>query len=494
MVLALLCLAGIVACSSDDLTDDNATATGKQVQVTLNIGVQEPESVTRADDGNSVAGENMYSWFVIVAKDGKVVEIVSSGSVTDLETDNVTLTTTLTEGATYDFYSFANIDRSSISALSGLSVDSEMPTMTDLTFALDGNGFDINSNHIPMSNHQQITIPASGEVSLWVVRMLAKIELDFTNSIGDDIKITSITLSDVTTNATTTDAEGNSSATSNLKLLPNPTLAGETGACTPNLVEGVATADYTYTPAAALSLSNGGTGNLTFYVNESATPTNNFGLFILTVSFEDSNGNASYQRYTLISNDDSNWNYIARNDYRVIPITLQEYALEVLAYDWPPIGVYPASVNYEPDLFSVTFHTAGHFHLVPTVTKYGSTTPLTYSDAGNDATDDSEYWSYVSFTDAQTVPDGFYATDASTIDACDNGGAPVWDATNHFIFGYLADDTEDESSTETSGNVSGESSDVTKAYHDLTITVHTGSTSATRTLTYHLCIVKDLAY
>lgn len=474
LALASLCVTALVACSSGDLTEGtgNASSSNKQVEVTLNIGVQEPEETTRTWDGSQSdngTGENMYSWFVIVAQNGTVVDIVESGSITDLEKDEVTLNTALTEGASYDFYSFANIERSSISALSSLTAGSTLPTMTDITYTVNGNGFDISNNHIPMSNYQSKEISSSGEVDLWVVRMLAKITLKFTNSTGSEVKINSATLSEITAN------ESN-----NLMLLPDPTGYSDTGACTPNLNGTPSTVDYTYEPSDALTIANGATDSLTFYVNESATPTMNaHGLFTLTLNCGDG---TTYYRYALITitNDDDNWNYIARNDYRVIPITLQEYSLALEVYDWPPIAVLPASVMNENGLFTATFHAAGHFHIVPVVTKYGDATALSYGTS----TDEWELSSWDVGTEGTDYPTDFYETDASsTTDECENGGVPKWDETNHFIFGYMKDT-----------GVTSASNPVTKAYHDLTINVNRSGSPATRQLTYHLCIVKDLAY
>lgn len=472
LALASLCVTALVACSSDDLTEGtgNASSSNKQVEVTLNIGVQEPEGTTRAWDGtqsDNDTGENMYSWFVIVAQNDKVVEIVEKSSITDLEKDEVTLSNTLTVGDTYDFYSFANIDRSEISALSSLTAGSDLPTMTELTYTVNGNGFDTSTNHIPMSNHQSIEIPSSGEVDLWVVRMLAKITLKFTNSTGSEVTINSATLSEITANAD-----------NNLMLLPDPTGYSDTGACTPNLNGTPSTVDYEYTPSDALTIANGATDSLTFYVNESVTPTvNAHGLFTLTLNCGDG---TTYYRYALITNEDENWNYIARNDYRVIPITLQEYSLALEVYDWPPIAVSPASVMNENGLFTATFHAAGHFHIVPVVTKYGDSAELSYGTG----TDEWELDSWVVGTEGTNYPTNFYETDASsTTDGCENGGVPVWDSTNYFIFGYLKDT-----------GVTSDTNPVTKAYHDLTINVHRSGTAAAQQLTYHLCIVKDLAY
>ncbi len=459
---------GLVACSSDDFLDgyegsSSSSISKEKVEVTLNIGVQESEELTRAWDGEQSANEtheNMYSWFVIVVQNSTVVDIVEKSSVPDLEQDELKLE--LTTG-TYGFYSFANIDRSDISALASLTEGSTMPDLSTVTYTVNGNGFEPSaSNPIPMSNYQSITIDSSTtEVSLWVVRMLAKMTLQFSNVTAEDIVINSVTLSEVTDNVA-----------NNLMLMPDPTGYADTGACTPNLNTSAATTtDFTYTPSNAVTIASNGTADLTFYVNESVKPTQNaHELFTLSVNCGDG---TTYYRYALITNDDDNWDFIARNDHRVIPITLQEYYLDIELYDWPPIGVYSSIEKGEDGLFTATFHAAGHFHIVPVVKKYGSDTALSYGTG-------TDEWSFSSWTTVGTIPDDFYEEDtSSTVDECENGGVPIWSETNQFIFGYLKD--------------TGTGNAETKAYHDLVIYVHT-SDGTTRTLTYHLCIVKDLAY
>lgn len=471
-LLSFLMLTALVGCSSDSLEDDSPIVpAGQTVQVALRLGVQEPQVAgSRAwnnDQSPNETGEKMYSWFVIIAQGGKVVDIIENASVSDLETDEVG-TVTLATG-TYDFYSFANIDRSSISALRDLKKDDQMPDLSDVTYQVEGNGFDVTSEHIPMSYKQTVTINAdTKEVDLWVVRMLAKMTLRLTNATDKPITINSATLSEITANAA-----------DNLKLLPNHIggNSGETGACVPNLGTAAKTENYTYEPTTAITVPAGNTDApvlMTFYVNESAEPTQNaHGLF--TLSLNTDNG---VMRYALITNEGDNWDFIARNDHRVIPVTLQDYRLDIIPYDWPPIGVYPASVKQEDGLFTVTFHSGGHFHLQPIVSKYGDNTPLPYGETGTDT------WRYGSWTAVGTIPTNFYEADAtSTVDGCENGGVPVWDATRHFIFGNLKD---------TGILPSGQTAP--KAYHDLTVRVNTGGTPATRELTYHLCIVKEITY
>ena len=205
-----------------------------------------------------------------------------------------------------------------------------------------------------------------------------------------------------------------------------------------------------------------------FYVNESATPINAEGLFYLTLEMDNS-GSSEY-RYALISNESNEWNYIARNDYRIIPVVLDDLKFEIIPYDFPAIGVYPVSVK-EVDavnhIYDFEFHDYGHFHLLPSVTKGGSavefsaTTPTSGTNykwtlINNNFTD--SWLTYAAFGDnSQTDnPNGFYrtGTGSTTADGDEEGQKPVWyvndgvagpqwapDATNYrpFIFGYIED-------------------------------------------------------
>jgi hypothetical protein len=334
---------------------------------------------------------------------------------------------------------------------------------------------------IPMSNVQTKEITSSTTFDLIVVRMMAKMELQIKNETGAEVTIKSATLSNVTQNDN-----------GNLKLLP--TLSNHDSMepthkdIQPNL--GTAT-QGNVTVEVNKAVAVNATETVTFYVNESATPTNAEGLFYLTL--EMSNAGTSEYRYALISNDNSEWNYIARNDYRKIPIVLDDLKFEVIPYDFPPIGVYPCSVK-EVDavnhIYDFQFHDYGHFHLLPTVTRGGAavafsaTTPTSGSDYKWTLIDNDFSKSWFTYTafgdDTQTAnPGNFYRTGSgsTTADGDDEGQTPVWYANDGiagprwapdgasyrpFIFGYIADPG---SATEK------------KIYHEMKIQVYNGTTA-----------------
>lgn len=357
---------------------------------------------------------------------------------------------------------------------------------------VDGNGFDptatdngFGSKGIPMSNVQTKVITSSTNFDLIVVRMMAKVELQIKNNTGADITVNSATLSNVSQNDN-----------GNLKLLPSltqhDTMEPTHKDIQPNLGAAARQGDYTVT--VGKTIANGDTENVSFYVNESSTPTNAEGLFYLTLEMNNS-GSTEY-RYALISNQAGEWNYIARNDYRIIPVGLDDLKFEVIPYDFPPIGVYPCSVkelDASNHVYQFTFHDYGHFHLLPSVTKGGvqvdfSAVTPTGSDykwtlIGNDWTNSwctATAFGSTWMTDTEVQANGFYrtGTGSTTADGDDEGQTPVWYANDGtagpqwdpaaaanyrpFIFGYIADPG---SATEK------------KLYHEMKIQVYNGTTA-----------------
>lgn len=511
----------MVACSSDS-TDAEAPELNNetdllQLRIAANANVMTRARTIEWTDVNAQDEEMMNLWVVVVTNtsDGVVQKCFacrpSAGA--EREIDEVGR---IIKGE-YTVYSFANISVANVCTLLGLaepsSVDDISNTPTEIevtgtvnhstvaaaTVKISGNDFNptaadngFGERGIPMSNVQTIADTETSK-DLIVVRMLAKIEIQLYNETGDEVTVTSVTLSDITNNATL------NADPDNLKLLPLYTTASNAnsmeavhGDLQPNLSNTKTTSDYTYevptaqqTVAIATYASGTPAQVFTFYINESATPSNGEGLFYLTLKMS----NTEY-RYALISSQSSDetaanykWNYIARNDYRIIPIVLDDYKLELIPYDFPPIGVYPASVReIESDLYEMTFHDYGHFHLVPKVTKMSNNTTVPYSATEptgtawmlRSATTEpaKTAWENSFFTAAtkggawveggnpdidenENVTDYFYRNLTATIDGDEAGGVPVWYANdntssplwdptggttyNPFIFGYIAD-------------------------------------------------------
>lgn len=498
MIVLAAMTAVMAACSSDDDVSANADQQRQDgmAQVTLHVSPANSPAVTRAgwQDGNATDDEMMNIWVVVITDNSNGVEKVLACKPTGQERE-IDAIASLPLGA-HKFYSFANMSVATVASTLGITVT--MPTMSenDVVYEataasgtvdaekavkVSGNGFNkfavnedngFGSEGIPMSNVQTATIVNNTTMDLIVIRMLAKIEVQLYNETGSSVTVQSVTLSDLTYNPTLSDDPAN------LMLLPELTSGANTMEYVhkdiqPNLSGSPARVDYTYdvpsanqTVATATYASGTPAQTLTFYVNESTTPTNPDGLFYLTLKL--ANGSTSELRYALVSNNSANeWNYIARNDYRIIPIVIDDYKLELIPYDFPPIGVYPCSVKeIEDDLYEMTFHDYGHFHLVPKVTKISDNTVVPYSSSDTPSgtawtlnTNFAGSWKTAAtkggaWLDADGITsNGFYRDQTAATDGDDAGGAPVWYANtsspqwdpaggttyNPFIFGYIAD-------------------------------------------------------
>lgn len=468
LTAALLLLPFLASCSSDDAGGDGQETSKGKVNVTLLLSASNLNEdatngsgtkATRFDDTNAASGEMMKNSIIIVVdKDNKVEYIREKTYDSELEQEEIT-DVKLTSGAK-TIYSFANI---SLSDIGTITKGSAMPDLSEKAIATNGNLATIPTTGIPMSNKQTVTITGTDQtVNLWTVRMYAKIELQITNDTDNEISLNSVTLSDITSNG------------QKILLLPNPLEDGTTTSKgqSVNMPTGQTTANYTYTPSSAISLSKDDPQTVTFYVNESTTPTNNFGLFILTLNTT-TGTNTTTAKYALISNTDSKWDYIARNDYRVIPVRLTDYKFELELEQFEAIGVIPYWVN-KNEVFTCTFYNPGHFHIKPKVTKISSGSVLSYGTDGNSTTPTwslKEYSSTLEGHDNEAI----YAstTDTNHEDGSGNKlsytGTPLWSGYDHLVYGHFK-------------NTLG------SAWCSLSVIVHDGKEVAKRTYTYQLCI------
>lgn len=422
------------------------------VQVRLRISpASSTSSNTRALWVDTWAEDNemMNLWTVVIVNDAtdKVVEVQSCRpSSSYAEIDDVS---NLPAG-TYRFYSFANISAANVASLLGIpaaavpvidaeskdaidKINSENFSQTDQTqvdmgtvrsgdptaggndgggissklATVNGNGFNpedpnngFDEKGIPMCNVQKYTIASSGTYDLIVIRMLAKIELRLFNVTGKDIKVKSITFSGLTKNETNnlfllpglTNTSGNTPneiAYTHKDIYPRVASANRDNFVKSFTTDLTVSKDYN---DATYEKATGKYESVVFYVNESRSPDNPDGLFNITLELE----NDDY-RYALINQkgsttaDNDAWNYIARNDYRIIPIVLDGYRLEMIPYDFPEIGVYPASVyvtnpseRISKQIYQMDFHDYGHFHLLPHVKRY-------YTEDATDKTDEVSF-------------------------------------------------------------------------------------------------------
>ena len=431
-LLVLTMLATFTACSPDDSSmsdnSDGGNKNGYTIHLKLStsaagsIGQAAPHSraLTPGWESGSDA-ENMKSWLVVLTKGGKVVQTIEKTQVDaqHAEEDKVTLENVAP--GIYQVYSFANIDKTQLGKLTnGSTVD-----FKNMEYKMNGNGFDATISGIPMSNEQTLTVNQDGttdKTNLWVVRMLAKVTLQFRNPSATPLEINDITISDITKNS-----KDNADAY-NIMLLPKHSDADKDEVtCSPNLVGQAATENYTYklTKTIPAKVDKYETENeISFYVNESAAG-NTSKYFIINL-----NTSAGVKRYALFQD----WTTIARNDHHILPISLDDYKLKFDVKSFTAIGLYPSITDKGTTLSYTCYYPEEEFHIQPMVVK-------------GDDTEVSGTIDYTKVTWKLIQEDGM----ADEAAAKDNAKKvfktpPSWNTTTGYFEGIFNDDKADKQS------------------------------------------------
>ena len=452
--LILMVLAFMTACSTDSadpiLGGSGGDNQGDKITVHMTLSTA-PSSGTRAtlswNDG--VDEENMKSWVVAFVKDNKVVSFAEKTDVSanNRIKDEVTIKD-LPKGDTYQVYSFANLTSTELGISKGAEVDFD-----NKKWKMNGNGFDVTTKGIPMSNKQEVKIDASGKpdkTNLWVVRMLAKVTLQFRNPSSTPLVINDITISDITKNSSENgDKE-------NIKLLPKHSDADKDQVvCTPNLVGQTATESYQYTlPSPKTIAANTSDyteeNEISFYVNESAAG-NTSKYFIINL-----NTSAGVKRYALFKD----WTTIARNDHHILPISLDDYKLKFDVKSFTAIGLYPSITDNGTTLSYTCYYPEEEFHIQPKVVHANDT------DVSGTIDYTKVKW--------ELIPEGMAdAAAAETNAKLVFKTLPSWNTTTGYFEGTFNDDAADKQS----------------ALYEVTVPVP-GETS--KYLTYKILFTKDL--
>ena len=458
-LLVLTMLATFTACSPDDsfMSDnsDGGNKNGYTINLKLStsaagsIGQAAPHSRALNQDWESGSdAENMKSWFVVLTQDGNVVQTIEKTQVDAQHAKEDEVTLENVAPGNYQVYSFANIDKTQLGTLSnGSAVD-----FKNMEYKMNGNGFDASLSGIPMSNEQTLTVNQDGTTDknkLWVVRMLAKVTLQFRNPSSTDLIINDITISDITKNS-----KDNADAY-NIMLLPKHSDASSDAdkdevTCTPNLVEQAVTDNYTYKLSPAVTIPAGTTyKEISFYVNESAAG-NTSKYFIINL-----NTSAGVKRYALFQD----WTTIARNDHHILQIKLDDYKLKFDVQSFTAIGLYPSITDNGTTLSYTCYYPEEEFHIQPKVVKASDDTEVT----GIDKT--RVKWELIK-------EDGM--ADETTNAKKVFKGLPSWNTTTGYFEGTFNDDAADKQS----------------ALYEVTVPVP-GETS--KYLTYKILFTKDLS-
>lgn len=360
----------LMACSTEDGSDnDSRPADVNKVRIELKLSalVAGNDLTTRASDSDdpdyAVSGEMMKNWFVVIVQNGKIVDMVKSETFpigeTEREQDEVFVD--ILKGST-TFYSFANLQPSDV-GLENLKAGDTLPSdLESRNLRVDGNTANFGTSMSDVVEHFNQGIPMSGKqtfdltedtesVQLEVIRMVAKVKLQITNTTDHDITIKGLSLSDVTPNEV-----------DNLKLFSANLDDSKVNAPTLN-TSSKEMLHLTPENTTGYVVSSGENQTICFYMNESeATAENKY--FVLQLQTEDGTSTESTKtnrRYAMLD-----WRQINRNDYRIIPIKLDDYAIEWEVEAFSPIGVLP-EVEDDGENMTITFNYYGEFHIKPKV-------------------------------------------------------------------------------------------------------------------------------
>ena len=433
-LLVLTMLATFTACSPDDssMSDNSDGGSKNGYTIHLKLSTSAAGSIGQAahhsralnpDWESGSDAENMKSWFVVLTQDGNVVQTIEKTQVDAQHAKEDEVTLENVAPGTYQVYSFANIDKTQLGTLPyGFAVD-----FKNMKYKMNGNGFDATISGIPMSNEQTLTVNQDGttdKTNLWVVRMLAKVTLQFRNPSSTPLKINDITISDITSNPSAT-----ANTDGNIMLLPKHSDASS-GAdkdqvtCTPNLVGQAATDNYTYklSPAVTIPAGTKDYKEISFYVNESAAG-NTSKYFIINL-----NTSAGVKRYALFKD----WTTIARNDHHILPISLDDYKLKFDVQSFTAIGLYPSIRDNGTTLSYTCYYPEEEFHIQPKV--------VHADDSDVSGTIDYTRVTWKLIKEDDMADETAAETNAKLVFKT----LPKWDATTGYFEGTFNDDAADK--------------------------------------------------
>lgn len=406
LVLLGCVLLGASSCSNEELSSDEQLHEKPQ-PITIRLGVESVPVLcaqnTRGWTYNrdlEKDGERIQSAFTLMFNDKFVIEHILEVPPANEKKDSIQLnmveensklqwfTTTTGEKS---FLTFVNVSRKEVEALyakkRGLGTNFHFETgqsykdkedstaLVEMAIPVQADALNdtppSKDKGIPMTGWHKVVltnrIHNRKAYTVYALRMVAKLQFKFTNKTGQALTINSIEVDRLTDDATT--GEGGKG---NIKPFPYPqTPLGPSGVSVnvrPNMQTIATQSTHTYTlNNKKLDVDQEDTYSV--YVNETDVPQNDFHQFKLKVNLTLADGTTKQERFALVGNENEEWNFIARNDWRVIPIVLQDYKLELVPQDFPPIGVLPAAVKEADGTFKCTFHASGAFHLKPQLVK-----------------------------------------------------------------------------------------------------------------------------
>ena len=343
-VAVLLAILALSACSeADDQVPDGMA----RVEVRLSAPYQRATRATGDWLDPISSKEKIHDYWVVFVKSGIVEELVAGSCGSDgKEEDSFQF---FLPPGTYTVYAFANLDFSTLNIRKGAALPTNLTTKKLATT----NGW---TNDIPMSNNvngQTVTVAEvenqSFEVEL--VRVMAKIQLDFENFSNQQIDILGYEIYPLT--------KTNVSLFEPAQPADIVTAATNSEAYTVDLSE----APITLTPIN--SSGHGGTGSAWCYVNETnATATATHNQYSIRLKVLRNTTVEEFRYGFTVNSASSGFDYIRRNDWIKLPIVVRDWRFRVEALPFPPIAGFQSRV-VSADALSITFNTGGYIFLRP---------------------------------------------------------------------------------------------------------------------------------
>lgn len=319
-------------------------------------------AATGDDDSADPAGNDIINtWFMaFVDNSNKVAKIISRPASNTAPVEEEWVDFEIARG-TYTVYAFANIDEETLADETGISLAEgaivDPAALASAKWASSLNDWS-DDKLIPMSGKQTVNVTGKDNesFSIEVVRMVGKVEMQFSNESQKTISVERVKFYNV--------AEGP------LTFFPNYATLGKK----PTFADAVTPAEIDHTLAEPLALGAFTHPELvkshTFYVRESVAeglhPT---GHFVVAVGVS-RNGVADEEQLYSLTNS---LGWINRNDHVIIPIRFIDWVLRFDINFYPPIGGYPALTLEEKDSEQyATFGTQGRFVITPMLRKADS--------------------------------------------------------------------------------------------------------------------------
>lgn len=343
---AVSALLFFAACEGDSENEQETDDTTYAVKFEVDTRATAAASRTKEEDQQA---EKMKSVLIfIVNASGKIEATINEVfPVTDLR-ESYQQTVELTTGKK-TIYGFANLtdDMRTTAGIGNLKKEDNFP-VENIKTALCSTG-SRESNYIPMSNMQEVTINKlpGQSYSIELIRLMCKITFTITNETGDEIELQQIETKPVTSMGT------------DVYLLPSDD--GDI-----DLPAGTGTGTVTKEWPSPKKLAVGTTtAPFTIYLNESTVPNDGWFTFQLnTIKSFTTNSD----RFSI-----SGTRVLKRNDHLPVNILLTDYKLRLDVLSYPPIGGYPSvDVPMKDKEYYAHFPGGGPFIVTPNLTKYST--------------------------------------------------------------------------------------------------------------------------